>query len=69
MPDDNEFTIKDYERIIDNIVDEYFDQHNLDYSLKGLAKEDMLGENILEIMGQQGAPMMPSGELIPEMER
>lgn len=41
---DNEFTVKDYDRIIDDIIDEYFEQHNLNYDLKELAKIEMLGE-------------------------
>ena len=44
MPDDNSFTIKDYERIIDDIVDEYFDQHNINYDYRDLVKSGMLGE-------------------------
>ena len=44
MPDDKNFTIKDYERIIDDIVDEYFDQHNINYDYKDLVKSGMLGE-------------------------
>ncbi|GAG90229.1 unnamed protein product, partial [marine sediment metagenome] len=45
MPkDDNDFTIKDYERIIDDIIDEYFDQHNINYDYKDLVKSGMLGE-------------------------
>ncbi len=43
MPDDNEFTIKDYERIIDDIVDEYFDQHNINFDMKELVKSGMFG--------------------------
>ena len=52
MSDDNEFTIKDYDRIIDDIIDEYFDRHNINYDLKDLAKVGMLGE----------IPEMPDGE-------
>ena len=44
MPDDNNFTIKDYERIIDDIIDEYFDQHNINYDMKDLVKSGMFGE-------------------------
>ena len=44
MPDDNNFTIKDYERIIDDIIDDYFDQHNINYDYKELVKSGMLGE-------------------------
>ena len=43
MPDDNEFTLKDYERIIDDIINEYFDAHNINYDLKELAKVELLG--------------------------
>lgn len=43
MPDDNEFTVKDYDRIIDDIIDEYFDRHNINYDLKELMKANMLG--------------------------
>lgn len=44
MPDDNEFTVKDYDRIIDDIIDDFFDQHNINYDLKELAKARMLGD-------------------------
>ena len=45
MPkDDNDFTVKDYERIIDDIIDEYFDQHDINYDMKDLFKAGMLGE-------------------------
>ncbi|KKN65895.1 hypothetical protein LCGC14_0477120 [marine sediment metagenome] len=49
MPDnelpvkDGKFTVKDYDRIINDIIDEYFDQHNINYDLKELIKVDMLG--------------------------
>lgn len=75
MPDDNEFTVKDYDRIIDDIIDEYFDQHAFNYALKGLTDEDMLGDNILkefnlkkrmkvEMLGE----VPNTGELNSEME-
>ncbi len=44
MPDDKNFTIKDYERIIDDIIDEYFDQRNINFDFKDLVKSGMLGE-------------------------
>lgn len=50
MPDDNEFKLKDYERIIDDIIDEYFDQHNINYDLKELMKVEMLGEGSDNLM-------------------
>jgi len=44
MPkDDNNFTIKDYERIIDDIIDEYFNEHDINYDYKDLVKSGMLG--------------------------
>ena len=64
MPDDNAFTIKDYERIIDDIIDEYFDQHNVNYDYKDLVKSGMLGESIPE-----GYHRMPdTGELMLDSE-
>ena len=45
MPDDNEFKLKDYERIIDDIIDEFFDMHNMNYDYKDLVKSGMLGED------------------------
>ena len=47
MPDDNNFTIKDYERIIDDIIDEYFDQHNINYDMKELVKSGMLSRDTI----------------------
>ncbi len=47
MPDDNNFTIKDYERIIDDKIDEYFDQHNINYDMKELVKSGMLGRDTI----------------------
>lgn len=43
MPDDNSFTIKDYDRLLDDIMDEYFAQHDMNYDLKELMKAQMLG--------------------------
>ena len=51
MPDDNNFTIKDYERIIDDIIDEYFDQHNINFDFKDLVKSGMLGERVPNVEG------------------
>ena len=65
MPDDNAFTLKDYERIIDDIVDEYFDLHNINYDMKELVKSGMLGttEEIPE-----GYHKMPDGSLMLNSE-
>ena len=43
MSDDNSFTIKDYDRIIDDIMDEFFAQHDLNYDYKELMKSQLLG--------------------------
>ena len=51
MPDDNSFTIKDYERIIDDIIDEYFDQHNINFDFKDLLKSGILGESVPNVEG------------------
>ena len=61
MPDDNSFTIKDYERIIDDIIDEYFDQHNINYDMKELVKSGMLGT-------PEGYHRMPDGSLMADSE-
>lgn len=52
MPDDNEFTIKDYERIIDDIMNEFFEQHDMNFDLKELAKVELLGEPEIEQPGE-----------------
>lgn len=38
------FTLKDCDKIIDDILDEYFEQHNIDYDLKELMKTTMRSE-------------------------
>ncbi len=43
MADDNDFTVKDYERIIDDILNEYFDLHDINFDLKELFKAQALG--------------------------
>ncbi len=37
------FTIKDYERIIDDIMEEYFTQHDINFDMKELMKAELLG--------------------------
>ena len=44
MPDDNDFTVKDYDRILDDIMDEFFEQHDINFDLKELVKAQMLGD-------------------------
>lgn len=51
MPDDNDFTIKDYDRILDDIMDEYFEQHDINFDLKELTKAQLLSEGNEEISG------------------
>ena len=43
MPDDNEFSLSDYNRIIDDVMNEFFEQRDLDFDLKELMKVQMLG--------------------------
>ena len=43
MADDNDFTVKDYDRLIDDIMDEYFSQHDMNFDLKELVKAQLLG--------------------------
>ncbi len=44
------FTVKDYERIIDDIMEEYFTQHDINFDLKELMKAELLGgpEDVIE---------------------
>ena len=46
----NKFTVKDYDRMIDDIMDEYFTQHDINFDMKELMKAELLGpeENIPE---------------------
>ena len=50
MADDNDFTIKDYDRILDDIMDDYFEQHDINFDLKELMKAQLIGgpEELLE---------------------
>ncbi len=43
MPDENEFKVSDYNRIIDDVMNEFFEQRDLDFDLKELMKVQMLG--------------------------
>ena len=63
MSDDNSFTVKDYDRIIDDIMNEFFEQHDMNYDLKELMKNNLLGEDVPE-----GYHRMPSGELMLDSE-
>ncbi len=63
--EDNDFTEKDYNRILDDIIDEYFDQHNINFDMKELVKSGILGtaEEIPE-----GYHRMPDGSLMLDSE-
>ena len=50
--DSGEFTVKDYDRILDDIMDEFFEQHDINFDLKELVKAKMLGEP--EEVGSEG---------------
>ncbi len=62
MPD-RIFTLKEWQRIKKDIFDDYFDQLNINYDLKDLAKVEMLGENVPE-----GYHRMPDGSLMLDSE-
>lgn len=56
MPKDNKFTLKESDRMIRDIIDEFFEQHNMKYDLKELMKVELLGETeeqLEEIEGGQ----------------
>jgi len=38
------FTLRDCDKIINDILDEYFEQHNIDYDLKELMRTTMRSE-------------------------
>ena len=42
--DSEHFTEKEYDRIIDDVMNDFFDQHNINYDMKELVKTGMLGE-------------------------
>ena len=58
MPDDNSFTVKDYDRILDDIMDEFFAQHDMNYDLKELVKSQMLG------IPEEAIPEIPEGGMV-----
>ena len=59
---DNEFIVHDYNRILDDIIDDFFDQHNINYDMKELVKSGTLGE-------PEGYHRMPdTGELMLDSE-
>ena len=56
MPDDNDFKVQDYDRIIDNIMEKFFEQHeqhDLNYDYKELVKAQLLGTEQPVEGGQQ----------------
>ena len=40
------FTVKDYDRILDDIMDEFFSQHDINFDLKELMKAELLGDDV-----------------------
>jgi len=57
MPD-RKFTLKDFYRMKQDVIDEYFEQHNANYNMQELTKANLLGNE----------ENMPEGEEIPEGE-
>ena len=39
---ENKFTLKEYERMIDDIIDEFFEQHNAQFDSKEALKVELL---------------------------
>ena len=58
MPDDNDFSLADYDRILDDIMDEFFAQHDMNYDLKELVKSQMLGSP------EEAIPEIPEGGMV-----
>ncbi len=64
MPDDKKkFTLKESDRMISDVIEEYFNKFNINYDYKELMKDQLLGENVPE-----GYHRMPSGELMLDSE-
>ena len=51
------FTLRDCDKIIEDILDEFYEQHNIDYDLKELMKTTMRSE-MEQVEG------LPTGEII-----
>ena len=41
------FTLRDCDKIIEDILDEFYEQHNIDYDLKELMKTTMRSEPVV----------------------
>lgn len=52
--DRKRFTLKDSDQMIMDVIDEFFDQHNIDFDLKELMKVEMTGENVPEMEQIEG---------------
>ena len=63
MPD-SKFTEKDYDRIIDDIIGEFFEQHNQRFDSKEALKVELLGSG--EVL--PGFHRMLTGELMRDEE-
>ncbi len=64
MADDNEFTVKDYDRMIDDIMDEYFEQRDTNFDSKAFDKEGLLSGNLRQRLGLGGPEDIVEGEII-----
>ncbi len=62
MADDNDFSVADYDRLIDDIMDEYFSQHDMNFDLKELVKAQLLGNTEKEVPA--GSHRMPDGSIM-----
>ena len=61
---DEPFTVKDYNRIIDDIIDESFTQHDIDFDMKELMKAQLLGDDEVP----EGSHRMPDGSIMLDSE-
>ena len=43
MPDNESFTVKDYDRIINDVMDDFFAQQDMNFDKKELIKAQILG--------------------------
>ena len=55
---DNKFTLSESDRMVRDVIDEFFEQHNANYNMQELIKNNLLGNE----------ENMPEGEEIPEGE-
>ena len=55
---DNKFTLSESDRMVRDVIDEFFEQHNANYNMRELIKNNLLGNE----------ENMPEGGEIPEGE-